>query len=153
MEIQNLNDIRGFLQLTDRIATSGQPRLRQFPAIKDAGYTAVINLADHGEFPDAEPATWAELGLDYAHIPVVWERPTLADAQQFFGLMQQREGQNVYVHCVANMRVSAFMYLYRITQLGMPEPDARRDLNKLWTPNPTWQAFIDEVLQHFGTKK
>jgi len=148
--MQSLNDIRDFLQLTDRVATSGQPKLSQFEAIKAAGYKAVINLADVGDSLDAEPKIWASLGLEYTHIPVVWKQPTLEDAQQFFKLMQQCEGRKIYVHCVANRRVSAFMYLYHITQLHMPESQARHDLNTLWVPNPIWQHFIDTALQHFG---
>jgi len=151
--MQSLNTIRDFLQLTDTIATSGQPKLSQFEAIKDAGYESVINLADVDDSPEAEPATWAKLGLDYTHLPVVWEQPTLDNAQQFFELMKQQDGKKLYVHCVANRRVSAFMYLYRITQLHMPEIEARRALNTLWVPNPIWQAFIDTALQHFAPPK
>jgi protein tyrosine phosphatase (PTP) superfamily phosphohydrolase (DUF442 family) len=147
--MSDLNAIRDFLQLTDTIATSGQPKINQFQAIKDAGYESVINLADVGESPGEEAQAWAALGLDYEHIPVVWEQPTLEDAQRVFDAIRERQNKKLYVHCVANRRVSAFMYLYRVTQLGMPEPEARRDLNKLWRPNPTWQRYVDDALMKF----
>jgi protein tyrosine phosphatase (PTP) superfamily phosphohydrolase (DUF442 family) len=146
----NLDDIRDFQQLTSDVATSGQPALNQFQMIADAGYEAVINLAAGGDSPDDEPKTWRALGLDYLHIPVVWTRPTLDDLSRFFAAMRQHEGKKIYVHCVANKRVSAFMYLYRVTQLGMPEPDARRDLNVQWQPNLVWQTFIDEAMRRCG---
>ena len=148
----NLTDIRDFQQLTGDIATSGQPELDQFPLIANAGYEAVINLAAGGDSPDDEPKTWRALGLDYVHIPVVWTRPTLDDLSRFFDAMRQREGRKIYVHCVANKRVSAFMYLYRVTQLRMPEPDARRDLNVQWQPNLVWQTFIDDALRQLPIK-
>ena len=40
-----MEDIYNFLQLSDSIATSGQPTTEQFSAIKDSGYKIVINLA------------------------------------------------------------------------------------------------------------
>ena len=44
------------------------------------------------------------------------------------------------------MRVSAFVYLYRVLRQGVDESTARNDLHRIWQPNPTWQAFIDTAL-------
>ena len=62
-----LNDIFNYVQLTDRVGTSGQPTPEQFQAIADAGYKAVINLA----MPDSDNALPNEgnlvsaQGMDY----------------------------------------------------------------------------------------
>ena len=40
-----LNEITNFVQLTEDIGTSGQPRPEQFNEIADDGYAAVVNLA------------------------------------------------------------------------------------------------------------
>ena len=149
-DMPSLHSIRDFYQLTDRGATSGQPTLEQCRWIADAGYQAVINLADTSDVPAGEPETWLALGLSYTHIPVAWQQPMLGDALQVFDAVRKHDRENLYVHCVANRRVSAFMYVYRVTQLGMPEPEARRDLNQLWEPNPIWQRWIDEVMHHFN---
>ena len=37
-------------------------------------------------------------------------------------------------------------YLYRVTRQGVSEPEARMDLNAIWTPEGTWEAYIDEIL-------
>ena len=66
--------------------------------------------------------------------------------KEFFAVMQAREGKHVFVHCAMNMRVSAFLYLYRVvTQQAAPE-EALGDLYRIWQPNPTWQKLITDVL-------
>jgi hypothetical protein len=44
-----------------------------------------------------------------------------------------------------NMRVSAFMYLYRTLREHVDPRAALADLHRLWTPNPTWQRFLDSA--------
>jgi len=130
-----------------------------------------------GAIPN-EQALVESLGMRYAPIPVDWENPTLEDVARFFSLMeaicadapnvatadarrlanaslslsQQRfaiAAQPVFVHCAANMRVSAFMYLYRLIYEGMSDEQAKSDLQKIWTPNDTWQAFIQQAIEHY----
>jgi len=55
----------------------------------------------------------------------------------------------VFVHCAANMRVSAFMYLYRLIHERLSDEQAKSDLHRIWTPNDTWQAFIQQVIEHY----
>ena len=61
--------------------------------------------------------------------------------------------RRVYVHCVANFRVSTFMYLYRTLVLGQPPEDALADLHAIWQPYDWWQAFIDEALAQWPAGK
>ncbi len=143
-----LKDIYNFLQISDRIATSGQPTEEQLAAIATAGYKVIVNLAlpnSPNALPD-EAAVVQSLEMDYIHIPVLWEEPTLEKAQQFFDVMQANGGKKVFVHCAANMRVSAFMYLYRRLVEGVDATIAQRDLHQIWEPNERWQVFISNVL-------
>ncbi len=144
--MEKLEDIYNFLQLSDRIATAGQPTISQYPAIADAGYQTVINLAlkeSANVLPD-EAAIANNLGLEYIHIPVLWESPTLENFQEFVVVMNARKDRQVFVHCAANMRVSAFMYLYRRID-RVDDETARADLAKIWQPNEIWQNFIDSM--------
>jgi protein tyrosine phosphatase (PTP) superfamily phosphohydrolase (DUF442 family) len=144
-----LGEIYNFLRLCDQIATAGQPTVEQFAAVQQAGYRHVINLAlveSANALPNERDIVEA-LGLQYHPIPVIWEAPQLADFEAFLQQMQAIESP-VFVHCAANMRVSAFLYLYRRVQ-EMGEEEARSDLQKIWTPNPTWQSFIQQVLDHY----
>ena len=143
-----IEDIAAYLKLTDQIATSGQPNETQFADIAQAGYQLVINLALTGKeysLPD-EAGTVRSLGMEYIHIPVIWNRPTRQNLDDFFAAMDANKDKNVFVHCAANMRVSAFIALYRIKRLGWQAEDAFQYMLKIWRPEGVWAAFIQEVL-------
>lgn len=142
-----LESIYNFLLISDTLATAGQPTEAQFDAIRQAGFSVVINLAlptSNNALPH-EQALVESHGMTYAHIPVLWENPTLDDLQQFFAVMESNSGKPIFVHCAANMRVSAFVYLYRYLRQGVAEEQARQDLNQIWQPNEIWQQFIDQA--------
>lgn len=110
-----LTNIQGFLALSSQVGTAGQPTAAQFIDIKGGGYQTVINLAlvnSTNAIPE-EGEIVAQLGMEYIHIPVDWQIPTLEDLTHFFEVMDQRAETKVFVHCAKNMRVSAFMYLYQ----------------------------------------
>lgn len=149
MATPDLNDIYNFLAVNDRLGTAGQPTAAQFDAVQKAGYGVVINLAT-GKTP-RDLANEAEVvaghGMEYVQIPVVWEQPTHEDLKRFFSAMETHQDKKCFVHCIANMRVSAFVFLYRVLRQGVPPAQAQTMLNQLWQPNETWQRFIDEALE------
>lgn len=143
-----VKDIYNYLQLSERIATAGQPNASQYRAIAEAGYQTVINLAlteSTNALPDAA-AIATELGLEYIHIPVLWESPTAANFQEFVEVMTARAERKIFVHCAANKRVSAFMYIYRQQSECLDPATAKVDLDRIWQPNEVWQQFIDRQL-------
>lgn len=141
--------------MSPALATAGQPIAEQFQAVQAAGYEVVVNLA----MPDSPKALPEErsivesLGMEYIAIPVVWEEPTLEDFQRFVAALQATGDRPVFVHCIANMRVSAFLYLYRHLILGMDEATVRQDLHHIWEPNDRWQAFINQVIGHYRSRQ
>ena len=140
-----IENIFNFLQLTDSIATGGQPTQKQLSLVKNAGYKTVINLAtssSENALPDEKEIVEA-LGMKYLHIPVDFNHPTSEDFAAFSQAMQDNKEQPLFIHCAANLRVSAFLYIYRVTQEGCNPQQASLDLSKIWTPNKTWQQFID----------
>lgn len=152
MHPKNLQEIYNFLQLSDTIATSGQPTAEQFAAIKQADYQLIVNLAlptSSNALSDEKQIVESQ-GMQYVHIPVVWENPTLDDVAKFFGVMETNTDRKIFVHCAANMRVSAFMYLFRRIHQGVNDEAATQDLHKIWVPNEVWQKFIQEVLNIYS---
>jgi RimJ/RimL family protein N-acetyltransferase/protein tyrosine phosphatase (PTP) superfamily phosphohydrolase (DUF442 family) len=133
----------------DGLWTSGQLSIADIARLPGLGVEAVVNLA----LPTSSNAVPAEgdaitaLGLPYVQIPVPWDQPELRHLQQFFGVMDAFAGRKVWVHCAKNMRVSAFVYLYRRLRRGEPEHAARHPMVDVWEPNETWRAFIDEALR------
>ncbi|MEZ4705701.1 MAG: protein tyrosine phosphatase family protein [Caldilineaceae bacterium] len=143
----SLTDIYNFLPIDDRCSTAGQPTVEQFTAIKAAGYVIInLGMPDSPRAVPEEAAIVTAQGLDYVAIPVVWEAPTAADLTAFCAAMRVNAGKKCFVHCIANMRVSAFTFLYRVTVLSVPVDEARQSLHQIWEPNPIWQQFIDEQL-------
>ena len=141
---QGVSSIRNFLQISDRIGTSGQPTLEQLPLIRDAGYEVLISLIPPGHnTPPEEGDTARELGMEFIQIPVIWAGPTRQNLLDFFAAMDANAEKKVFVHCHVNMRVSAFMYLYRTVRLGMDPDDAEVELHDIWVPDGIWKEFVE----------
>jgi len=145
---ESLSEIYQFRRIDDRLGTAGQPTAAQFPVIREAGFEAVVNLA----LPTSDNALANEgslvtgLGMAYLHIPVNFQAPAARDFQAFCGVMEALQGRRVFVHCAANMRVSAFVFLYRVLRRGARIPDAQRDLHAIWQPDEVWAKFIEDRL-------
>ena len=150
-----LADARAYLRVSDRLGTAGQITYDEVVAVKAAGYDVVVNLAPADEERNSlEGFHVTQEGMTYVQIPVSWQEPSQRDLQLFFDVMRANEDRNVYVHCFANMRVSAFVFLYRTLHGGVPEDDARADMAKIWDPatQPQWSAFIDEAKRLAGSQ-
>lgn len=154
MTAPQLSDIYNFLAVSDDLGTAGQPTTEQLAAVKAAGYEVVINLA-LGTTP-RDLSNEADLvtgqGMEYIHIPVIFDNPTDADLSRFFNAMDENQDKKRFVHCIANMRVSAFVFLYRVLRQGMAPDEARAMMQKIWQPNEVWQRFIDEKLAQRHTE-
>lgn len=144
-----VTSIYNFRQAGSALATSGQPTEEQLEAIAADGYQVVITLALHDDprysLPD-EPRSVRALGMDYIHIPVQFGSPTESDLQQFFSAMDARKSQRIWVHCAANMRVTAFVGLYRHLREGQSKADAFALMDDVWQPNAVWSTFIQDRL-------
>ena len=141
-----LEDIYHFEAPTEWLGTSGQPTAEQFPLIAAAGYEAVVNLA----MPDSDRAIPEEgslvtsLGMSYVQIPVDFAAPTSTDLESFFGVLRAFEGRKVWVHCVVNARVSAFVFRYLTEVKGYEAEAASTQLLKRWRPemDEVWRRFL-----------
>jgi protein tyrosine phosphatase (PTP) superfamily phosphohydrolase (DUF442 family) len=145
-----LATITNYHRIDDRLATAGQPNPFQFGLIKAAGYEVVINLAlsTSTDALQDERTVAKSAWLEYIHIPVVWEKPTLMDFELFAQVMKRRQTKKCFVHCAKNMRVSVFVYLWRRIYEQVPHEMAQPAIDAIWVPNETWQAFLESVLQH-----
>jgi len=144
-----LEAIYNYRPVSPRLAASGQPTEAQLAAIAAAGFEVVINLALHDDprysLAD-EPGTVRGLGMDYVHIPVQFAHPTAEDFTAFAAAMQQNHDRQVWVHCAANMRVTAFLGLYRVLRENWQEQEAFQLMHQLWQPDEIWSAFIAAML-------
>ena len=137
--------IYNWRRLDGRITTSGQPTEAQLADIHGLGVRHIVNLGLHTHekaLPD-EVGSVSRLGMAYIHIPVEFQNPTDQDFEQFCSAMADLKDVPVHVHCIANYRVSAFLYRYRRDALGMDETRARADMEAIWHPDGVWAAFVE----------
>lgn len=139
-------DIFMWRRIDERLTTSGQPTENQLERIKELGVTHVINLGlhEHEKALPNEEITVSQLGMEYVHIPVDFDNPTSADYERFRTAMRELGENVIHVHCIANLRVSAFLYRYRRDDLAMPDTIARNEMERIWRPGGVWASFVDD---------
>lgn len=145
-----LDELENYQVNSPRMISSGLPTNDQFALLKANGVTSVIDLIPGDR--SAEADFLRQLDLNYVNIPVDWHNPTLANFQQYVAAMQASFNEPTGItltHCKLNWRGAVFTYLYRTTQLGVDEQEAKQDLLAIWQPDETWQAFIDKVKSHY----
>nr|WP_202131598.1 sulfur transferase domain-containing protein [Aurantiacibacter rhizosphaerae] len=138
------------MRLSDRVTTSGALGSDDPARLAAIGTQRVIYLAmaDHPEaVPDAA-AAMASAGMAYAHIPVPWDAP---EESHYIAFRQALESQDspVHVHCIMNWRVAAFMYRWHQEQ-GMPEPEARAIMERVWSPTTSEEPHADKWARFIG---
>lgn len=149
MSTGNLSSIYNFHSLGDNLGTAGQPTPAQIQSIRDAGFRAVFNLAlptSDNAIPN-EDSLVTGLGMAYVHIPVEFKAPTTQDFSAFCRVMDAFQDRPVFVHCAANKRVAAFLYLYRVLHKNIPASEAQLDLDAVWQPDEVWSKFIQTQLK------
>jgi len=141
-----MEKIINFLQIDKKIYTAGQPVIDQFSQLKQINIKTVINLA----LPTTEGVIKNEaeivtlLGMTYIQIPVEFNGPREVELKRFYKAMELSLNEPVFVHCMLNMRVSVFIYLYRINILKEPAESAWKDVLKIWDPDEIWTSFIEK---------
>ena len=135
-----LTEITNYIKISHRIASSGQPEHDQFIDIANAGYQSIINLAmsDSENSITKEPQIVESLNMSYSHIPVPFDKPEIAHLKEFFNVMAKLTDQKIWIHCVVNYRVSAFLYLYQKLDNKLPHDVAKKAILTSWQPNPIW---------------
>lgn len=144
-------NITNLTLLDDMLASSGQPTREQFAEIAAAGFGTIINLAlstSDNALPD-ETELARSLGLEYIHIPVVWDAPQTADLQQFMDTLDTRQGKKIFVHCAMNYRASAFIALWRCLRLGWEAEKAFATQQTVWRLEDysVWKKFVETALE------
>ncbi|MCA1985943.1 MAG: protein tyrosine phosphatase family protein [Desulfovibrio sp.] len=144
-----LQDLPAVRRFSPTVLCSGHPTEAQLEACAREGVEVVINLCLHGQdysLPD-ESGLLRRLGVEYIHIPVVWDAPTREDVARFFEAMHATAGRSTLVHCVKNMRATAFLALFAIHQGGDREHWLWW-IRETWEPDeyPAWAGLLEQCL-------
>ena len=147
LQSSNLKKIFNYYKVPDLFETSGQPNNKQLISIANGGYEAVINLAPNTTIEGRiinEEAILKSNNITYIHIPVDFNNPLDEDFNKFVAALEQNKHKKIWVHCAANMRVSAFVFKYRRDVLGLSPKNIEEDLEAIWVPNKTWSSFLEK---------
>jgi len=147
-----LDEIRNYREYSATFASAGQPSKEQLEAVRDAEFERVIFIGvSSGRSSLAnEDVIVKEFGMDYVHIPVIFDAPTVSDFYHFAAVMQRETDRKTLLHCAANFRASAFAFLYRVIYEDVPVAEAKADMNGVWQPDNAWRQLIFDVLQDNG---
>jgi len=139
-----METIRNFVQMSENFGTAGQPTADQFSTIAENGYRHVINLAmpDHPEALANEGELVSALGMTYLHIPVPFDNPAPGHVGLFCKLLSQISHEKVFIHCIMNYRVSAFMYHYLGKIENRDDSIARSVMLQQWDMEPVWKELM-----------
>jgi protein tyrosine phosphatase (PTP) superfamily phosphohydrolase (DUF442 family) len=139
-----IEKIKNLVQVSERIATAGQPSAEQLQAVAAEGFAAVVNLGlldPRYCLPD-ERATVLAAGMAYCHIPVEFGSPQLSQLEAFFAVMDSNADRKVFVHCAANYRVSCFLAMYGRARWNWSEAQANEYIGATWEPDQVWRDFM-----------
>ncbi|MDH5229252.1 MAG: protein tyrosine phosphatase family protein [Gammaproteobacteria bacterium] len=142
-----LSDIPNFRVVDSEIFTAGQPSRDQFSIIAEEGFETVINLAmldSLGALED-EAAVVKSFKMEYVHIPVPFDAPELSQFLRFEKVLLDLKQEACFIHCIANKRVSVFMYLFAIRHRKDAQ-EIERMMLSVWQPNKVWRVFIKNCL-------
>jgi len=133
-------------RLDVQLTTSAQPTESQLGELQKLGVTHVLNLGmhDHKRALVDEAASVARLNMTYIHIPVAFGNPTEEDFSAFCEALSGLKDTQVHIHCIANLRVTAFLYRYQRDMLGLDEAEARALMDTVWRPGGVWAKFIGD---------
>ena len=148
----DLSELTNYRAWSPMLSSSGQPSAEQLEAVRDAGFERVVFLAltdSHGSIAN-EDSIVRGLGMEFVHIPVIWESPSPDDVALFLALMSGAPEKKTLVHCQVNFRASTFSFLYRVLHDDVPVGEAKDDLNSVWVPDDQWKQLIFDVLEANG---
>jgi protein tyrosine phosphatase (PTP) superfamily phosphohydrolase (DUF442 family) len=140
------------IEYSPSLTASGQPTAEALELAARSGYSRVIFLAftNHQNALEHEDAIVKALDMEFIHIPVEWEAPSLADFDAFAAAMRVPTQQRTLLHCEVNFRASVFGFLYQVIYQGVPMGEAIALMHAIWIPNEVWEDFIVRVLSVNG---
>jgi protein tyrosine phosphatase (PTP) superfamily phosphohydrolase (DUF442 family) len=146
--------IYNFRNISDLLACAGQPREGQLATIAGEGYKVVVNLglADGRYALKDEASSVTALGMQYHHVPVIFDEPKMDELASFIELVSTHANEKTFVHCAANYRASVFTGLYLFASNQMDEDQVQDFVDEIWRPDAVWQDFLEDGIDFIQGK-
>jgi protein tyrosine phosphatase (PTP) superfamily phosphohydrolase (DUF442 family) len=145
-----MSSIYNFRRVSGQLSCSGQPTEDQLKHLAGDKYQVIVNLGllnTKYSLPN-EDGIATELGIDYYHIPVLFDDPQISQLADFINYMDEHSGKKTIVHCAANYRASVFTGLYLFATAKLDEREMQEFIEDVWQPDAVWQQFLDEGLEY-----
>jgi uncharacterized protein (TIGR01244 family) len=146
---EDVPPIRNFLNVTPEFCTGGQPRVEHFATLRAEGVKTVLNLRRPSEHrADEEQEAVAKAGLKYVNIPIDYQNPTEAQADEFLRITDDPANRPMFIHCTAAIRVGAFWMIRRIVRDGFTFEAALEEARKVGLVQaPHLEEFVRKYVQ------
>lgn len=135
------------IKVHDSLICASQPNADELIELANNGMQLVINLGLNNS-QDAlldEEQIVIDNGMQYFHLPVEFEHPTLQKLGQFSNVLEQHKAKRLFIHCAANKRATVFTALHGQVYWQWNQHQADALIKQVWTPTPVWQQLIDEL--------
>jgi uncharacterized protein (TIGR01244 family) len=147
-------EIDKFNNVSDKVATGGQPTIAQIADLKREGFKTILCLREPSEFDAAaEEAAAKERGLTYINIPVNRENPRPAQVDAFLAALSNPRVYPVFIHCATANRVAAFWMIRRVLVDKWDLEDAQREAKLVGLKNPQTRDFALDYLRTHGVAR
>ncbi len=143
--------VKNYHEISDLVGTGGAVDVDGIKDLADQGYQVFVDLRT--EYDEDEAKTAEAANIRYISVPTSSEEPESASLDRLFQVMRENEGQKILVHCAANHRASAMVYLYRVIVEDTDKDEAMRDVTAVWKPNKTWEKFMKSSMERHQSER
>ena len=91
-------------------------------------------MPEHKHSICTEGSLVTTLGMTFIHIPVPFDAPNEDHYRELMGYMGVLEDKKVWAHCIANARVSGFLFHYLQDCRGFSAQQAASPVFEAWLP-------------------
>lgn len=148
-----LPGVTNYTRVEAAVGCGGATTTEAFPALKQEGFRAVINLRQADEKgADVERSKQAAeaAGLRYLHIPVNGANPQAESVDQFLAAVKDPANSPVYIHCASANRVGAVWLVKRVLVDGWDVEKATAEAERIGLTSDKLKQFALDYLKARG---
>jgi uncharacterized protein (TIGR01244 family) len=141
--------VTNYTRVDATVGCGGATALEAFPALKQEGFTTVINLRraeEPGADIDESKAAAERAGLKYVHIPFDSRAPSPDAAGAFLAAVKDPSNAPVYIHCGTANRVGAMWLIKRVLVDGWDVERATAEAKDIGLRSPELEQFARDYI-------
>jgi tyrosine-protein phosphatase SIW14 len=139
--VESAQGIPNLGTVADNFYRGGQPTAEALQSLKAAGVAVDVCLDNEQRYINDERGQAAAAGLKFINIPLnPLRRPSEADIARFLSIVNRKDEEPVFVHCVHGRdRTGAMVAIYR-------------QVHDHWSPDAAYREMLDHGFRPFFKK-